>query len=187
MLHHLLAFCPRLCQIWITEPKVRLTHAQENKAHLPQAWLEKAVSPHTRSEGRDSAPRPLPRSGSSQGAPRDPSLPPSHAAVPLSSSLFSREETGNLAIIIFFSIFFFLFSFFSRCERRGPAGGQRCRVPAGARCRRGCAVGARRPRGDKAGDGPRLSRPYCVSEEEMDEGHILPLFRCPAPGKSCAL
>lgn len=124
---------------------MRLTHAQENKAHLPQAWLEKAVSPHTRSEGRDSAPRPLPRRGSSQGAPRDPSLPPSHAAVPLSSSLFSREETGNLAIIIFFSFFFFFYFPFSPgvsggvqlggsgagCRRAPGAGGAAREVPAG--------------------------------------------------------
>lgn len=129
-----------------------------------------------------------PRRAGSQGTRRDPAPSFPRCRPAWGSRLFSREETGNLAILFFFLLFLF---FFSPCAcvwgGGGQAGGQWCRVPAGARCRRGDAGGARRPRGDNAGDGPRRSRPYCVSEEEMDEGHILPLFRCPAPGKSCAL
>lgn len=163
-------------------PKVCLTHAREIRVHLPRAWSKKAALPHTRSE-EAACPGHSPRRGGSQGTQRDPPLPPSHAAIPLSSSLFSREETGNLAIH-FFSIFFFYFPFSPSASGGAQLGAA---VPAGSRCRRGGAGCARRPRGDKAGDGPRGSGPHCVSEEEMDEGHFLPLFRCPAPGKSCAL
>lgn len=112
-----------------------------------------------------------------------PTLPP-RSALPL---IFQR---GNRQPCYYFFLIFFMFVFFpprSHVSWRSPAGGQRCRVPSGARCRRGGAGGARRPWRDNGGDSPRRSRPYCVSEEEMDEGHILPLFRCPAPGKSCAL
>lgn len=109
-----------------------------------------------------------------------PTLPPLSAP-----ACFPERKPATL--LFFFILFFFFFSIFLFLPARaaGPSWG--AAVPAGARCRRGGAGGARRPRGDKAGDGPRGSRPHCVSEEEMDEGHILPLFRCPAPGKSCAL
>lgn len=110
-------------------PKVCLTHAREIRAHLPRAWSKKAALPHTRSE-EAACPGHSPRRGGSQGTQRDPPLPPSHAAIPLSSSLFSREETGNLAIH-FFSIFFSIFLFLPALAA-GPSWGQRCRRAPGA-------------------------------------------------------
>lgn len=104
--------------------RAQFHRAQGKRAHLPHAQRKRAHLPHGQGEEGSFAPCTGQRRGQralatpleEEEAPRGPNETPTpsfpRCRPAQSSCLFSREETGNLAIIFFFSFLFFFGLFF---------------------------------------------------------------------------